>query len=512
MSLDTLLRSGRQIIVLLEAQSSAGPRYASNAGYVASATDPVAPHRAYPDWLIEVPEVRQSLPSGLFGRSDIGWSDATISNPSGVRDGWLDEAWDGRAVRLLVGAAEWSLDQFVPVFAGVATALQATAEGALRLAMSDPREQLNKPVQSALLASGPSAGQAVPLCWGTVFNVEPVLIDAAAHTYRVHESAVVAVDQVYVGGLPVSYTDNADGTLTLGVFPDGRVTADVRGGLDAGVPPVPLATAAQLIQHIAARVGVTSVDAAAFVTLAVQAPQALGLYVSERANAIDVLDQIAASVGAWWGFDGLGRLTAAVSRVGVPALALTADDVGEFGVSLESVDTPSWRRRAGYRRNYSVQTDGLFAAVPEDVRQRLGREWDIAEAASPSTQALHPLALDPEIEDTLLSDGAQARAESARRLSMFGLPAKRLRVTAFSRAWTLRPGDTVRLTHPRFGLAGGRDLLVLAVQRRVSSRETVLTLWVGGTVIASTPTVLATEAGEVLATESGEWIIAQEAA
>jgi hypothetical protein len=504
MTLDSLLRSGAQIVVLLEAQSSAGPRYASNAGYVASAADPIAPNRAYPDWLQEVPEVRQSLPVTLFGRSEIGWSDAIISNPRGVRDSWLDEAWDGRAVRLLVGAASWTLDEFVPVFDGVATGLQATADGALRLAMSDPREQLNRPVQDALIATGPSAGEVVPLCYGTVFNVEPTLIDAPSHTYRVHESAVVAIDEVYVGGLPVAFTDNADGTLSLGVFPAGRVTADLRGQA--------IERADALLVAIAARAGVTSTDAAALAALASAAPQPLGLYINRRTNAIDVLDEIAGSVGAWWGFDGLGRLTAAVAQVGVPALALTTDDVAEFGVQIDRLDPPRWRTRIGYRRNHTVQTDGLFAAVAEDIRQRLGREWDIAEASSGSTRSLHPLAIDPDIEGTLMVAGTDARAESARRMAMFGVPAKRLRVSAFRRAWALRPGDTVRVTHPRFGLAGSRDLLVLEVSRRVSSRDTALTLWAGGTLIASTPTVLATEAGEVLVTEAGAWITAQEAA
>lgn len=504
MSIDDLLRSGKQIVVLLEAQSSAGARYASNAGYVASATDPVAPNRAYPDRLAEVPEVRQSLPDSLFGRSDIGWSDALISNPNGVRDAWLDEAWDGRAVRLLVGAADWTLDLFLPVFDGVATSLQATPEGKLRLAMSDPREQLNRPVQAALLTTGPSAGEPVPLCYGTVFNVEPILIDAASHTYRVHESAVVSVDEVYVGGLPVSYADNGDGTLTLGVFPAGRVTADVRGQA--------IERADALIVAIAARAGVTAVDTAAMAALATAAPMPLGIYIAGRRNAIDVLDEIAQSVGAWWGFSGVGQLTAAVAQVGVPALSLTADDIGEFGVQIERVDVPRWRVRVGYRRNYAVQSDGLFAAVAEDVRQRLGREWDVIEASSASTKTLHPLATDYDTDGTLMTLSTDARSEAARRLAMFGVPAKRLRVSAFRRAWTLRAGDTVRVTHPRFGLAGGRDLLVLGVSRRVSSRDTELTLWAGCTLIASAPTVLATEAGEVITTEAGEWITVQEAA
>ena len=509
MTLDQLLRSGKPITVLLEALSSAGPHYVSNVGYIASPTDPVAPNRSYPDWLVTVPEVRQSLPDGLFGRSAIGWSEAVISNPNGVRDAWLDDAWDGRAVRILVGDTSWSLDQFQAVFIGVATGLQTTPEGALRLEMSDPREQLNRPVQAALLTTGARVGEPVPLCFGTVFNIEPVLIDPVLHTYRVHESAVAGIDEVYVGGLPVSYTSHPDGTFSLNVFPAGRVTCDVRGGVIGGVA---IHRADQLLRHFAERVGVTQFDDGSLATLATFAPQSLGVYLPDRANAIDVLDQVAASVGAWWGFDGLGKITAAVAQPGVPVLTLIPDDSAQFSLQIDRIDPPNWRRRIGYRRNYAVQTDGLFAAVDESVRARLGREWDVAEASAPSTRTLHPLATDPDLEPTFLVLGYESRAEAARRLALFGVPAKRVRMSAFARAWALRPGQTVRVIHPRFGLALGRDCLVTEVRRRVSSRTTELLLWAGGTFVAGTPTVLATETGQAVATESGELIDIQESA
>lgn len=469
MSIDLLLRSGEPITVLLEAASSAGARYASNTGYVTAVDDATAPNRAYPDWLKGVPEIREELPDGLFGRSTVGWSEAIISNPNGVRDGWLAEAWDGRPVRLLVGSQRWTLAQFVPVFVGVATGMQADGQGNLRLQMADNREALNRPVQEALLAVGPAANEPRPITLGSVFNIEPPNIDVPLHRYQVHDGAVTSVPDVRVGGLTVSYTASAaNGRFDLGVSPAGRVTANVVG---------PLTTAAQMLQEIAARVGFTSVDTAAMTAFAAAAPQALGLYVGDRRNAIDVLDEIAASVGAWWGVNSLGQLTAAVAGIGTPVLTLVPDDIGAFGLELVEVRLPVWRVRIGYRRNWAVQTDGLFAAVPQDLRQRYGLEYDVAVASNPAIRTTHPLAGDPDVAGTLLVLAADANAEASRQLGLFGVQRRLYRVRASRRAWPLRAGQTVRVEYPRFGLASGANFLVTRVSRRLDSRSTEITLW-----------------------------------
>lgn len=469
MTLDELLRRGDSITVLLEAESSAGMRYLSNTGYVSAPDDAEAPNRAYPDWLVGVPEIRESLPRNLFGRSETGFSDAIIDNPHGVRDSWLDEAWDGREARLRIGARHWPLADFVTVFHGTATGMQADADGKLRLVIGDPKELVNRPVQEGLLDSGPAQGAPVPLAYGEVFNVEPANIDAALHRYRVHEGAVPAIPDVRVGGLTVSYTaDTSEGRFDTNVMPDGRVTADVEG---------PLSRADELLVALAERVGVTSVDTAAMAALASAAPYALGLWIGDRENAIDVMDSIAESVGAWWGFDAQGRLTAAIADIGTPVGTLTADDLFDDGIELQEVQLPAWRVRVGYRRNWTVQTDGLFAAVEDDDRQRFGREYDIATADDDSVRSLHPLARDPDVQGTLLVDEVDADAEAARRLALFGTLRRRYRAVATRRASPFRPGQTVTLVHPRFGLSAGVDLLLTSTSRQLDSRNTELELW-----------------------------------
>ncbi len=469
MSIDVLLRSGDPITVLLEAQSSAGARYASNTGYVSTSSDATAPNRAYPDWLSGVPEIREELPDGLFGRSTVGWSEAILSNPGGVRDSWLSDAWDGRPVRLLVGAPDWTLAQFVPVFVGLATGLQADGQGNLRLQMADNREALNRPIQEALLTTGPAANEPQPITLGQVFNIEPPNIDSALHRYQVHDAALTAISDVRVGGLTVSYTSSLpNGRFDLGVSPAGRVTADVTG---------PLSTASAMLQAVASRVGFTAVDSTALSAFATAAPQALGLYVGERRNALDVLDDIAASVGAWWGVNGTGQLTAAVASIGTPVLTLTPDDIALYGLELVEVQLPAWRVRVGYRRNWALQTDGLFGAVPQDARQRFGSDYDVAVATSAAIRSTHLQARDPDVAGTLLVTQSAAAAEATRRLALFGVQRRVYRALCTRRAWPLRAGQTVRIEYPRFGLAAGANFLITRVSRRLDSRMTELMLW-----------------------------------
>lgn len=467
--IDTLLRSGASITVLLEAQSSAGMHYLSNIGYVTGINDATAPNRSYPDWLVGVPEIRESLPDGLFGRSNIGWSEAEISNPKGVRDGWLDEAWDGRPARLLVGASHWPLADFVPVFTGISTGLQALRGGGLRLLLADPREALNKPVQETLLGTGPTPNEVAPLTCGQVFNVPPVVIDEPLHRYVLHDGPLLAVSDVRVGGLTSAHTfDLAAGRFDMNVMPAGRVTADATG---------PGSSCADLLRLVATRAGVATFDEAALAALDIAAPQALGLWIGENRNAVDVLDEIAASVGAWWGFTGNNEFTAAVAGIGASVLTLTPDDFAAQSLELEDMRLPAWRVRLGYRRNWAVQADGLFGAVTEADRQRYGREYDVAEASDEAVKVLHPMARDPEIVGTLLQDAVQAHVEAARRLALFGVQRRSWVARVTRRGWQLRVGQTVRVFYPRFGLQAGADLLVTSVSRRIDRRSTEVTLW-----------------------------------
>lgn len=477
MSLDTLLRSNNQITVLLEAQSSGGARYASNTGKTCSMTDSVAPNRAYPDWLTQVPEIQEKIPEELFGRSEIGWTECVISNPNGIRDSWLDEAWDGRDVTIKIGVKDDDLADFETVFIGVATGIQANGEGDLRLTFSDSRERFNRPIQELLLTAGPQSGDPYPITFGDVFNVEPPNTDTANHRYPVHDEAVSAIPDVRVGGLTVPYTPSvANGRFDLNVAPAGRVTADVTG---------PLSTAADFFQEICSRIGTAlgitiSVDSSAMSALDSAAPYGLGLWVLGRQNAIEVLDSIAVSVGAWWRFDSLDRFTAKVADIGTPTFSLTTDDIQLNGVQVEEVIIPRWRTRLGYHKNWAIQTDGLFAAVAEDDRQRFGVEYDISEVQdpnSPDAKSVHRLAKDPDIEGTLIVAQADADTECARRQELFGVLRKLFRIKATRRSWQIHAGDTVRVTYPRFGLDSGVDMLVLQISKRLDSRFTEFLAW-----------------------------------
>lgn len=474
MSLDSLLKSNDQITVLVEAVSSAGSRFFSNTGYVTLPTDSAFPNLAYPEYLIKVPRITEELPDDLIGRSRLSWSECVISNPGGVRDSWLDEYWDGRTVLIKIGHKSWDSSLFVTVFRGIASGLQATPEGDLRLFMSDPSEYFNRPIQDALLATGPKTNDPKPITFGTVFNIEPPLIDSANHRYQVHDAAVSSIDDVRVGGLTVAYTASAvNGRFDTNVTPDGRVTADVTG---------PNTTAVNFINDIVGRLrtalGVTiNTDSNYMSQLGADAPYGLGLYIDSSRNTMDVLDEIMTSVVGWWRFNTNGDVIAKVVSLTNPSLSLTEDDIVEQKLELQEVFTPIWRVRVGYKKNYAIQTDGLYGAVTETNRQRYGIEYDIATTSNAATKTNHPLAGDPEVKGTLIVSSANASTVATNLLNLFGAERRQYRATALRRAWQLHAGDVITLTHSRYGLSAGKNFIVKSVSKDLDSRETELVLW-----------------------------------
>ncbi|HYC65282.1 MAG TPA: hypothetical protein VEC14_11175, partial [Reyranellaceae bacterium] len=335
MTIEDLLKSSRPITVLLEAQNSNGPVYVSNTGYATEHDDATAPNRAYPEWLAKVPRMVEELPDDLVGRSSIGWSDAVIANDSGEIDDWGSYAWDGYAVQILIGAEDWPRADFVPVFAGVCTGIKPTDDGGWRLQLTDHRELLDGAVQETLMGTGPNANEPMPLVYGEVFNIEPVLVDASTHTYRVHEDNPQSIDAVRAGGLPVGFTNNGDGTFSLTANPQGaRITCDVKG---AKVDGVYITRADQILRALAARRGVAAFDDAALAALASARPETLGRQIKGRTNALEVIDEIVESVSAWCGFNALNQFSAGVIEIGDPVMELIEDDIDAFGLEGDDI-------------------------------------------------------------------------------------------------------------------------------------------------------------------------------
>lgn len=210
--------------------------------------------------------------------------------------------------------------------------------------------------------------------------------------------------------------------------------------------------------------GLSAADLVAdsFAALAVDAPAPVEAWVgTERAVIGAVIDALLPAVSGWLLPNAAGQ--AEVGRYrgpAEPAGVLTPHRV--HGDPTVTLPPPVWRVVVEYARNWTVQTDGLRGAVTEARRAWLAQEHRQTEPAeSADTLASHPGALDLTLR-TVLRETADAEALRDATLALFSAPAMVLSLQVPEpRVAGLSIGSTVTLTMERFGLAEGRDFVVV---------------------------------------------------
>ena len=421
----------------------------------------------------------------IVGREGLGgiarvYGDIVLSNADGGLDRLLDDyALDGRAVRLLIGPRDGLYSDFGLVFKGVFNRATLT-ERDLRISVSDGLAKLELPIQPNVYAGtggleggADLKGKPKPLTWGAVYNITPVLVDAANLIYQVHDGAIDAVSAVRdrgvaltpVGGAPApgQYQVNAaQGTFTLGAAADGEITCDVRG--DAPAAGYTTSTAQIALRILSRALYTSEIDTTAFVNLTTVAGAPVGIHVgAEVRTAAEALDDLLAGIGAFGGFSRAGVFTAGV--VGLPTEAEVASYDETQILAIERSGPPAaldprvWRVVVGWRRNYTVQSD--IAALAADADRSFAAElWRNAVSEDAAIRSRHLLAREYRRE-SCYRDEADAVIEAQRLFELWSTGRGLYRVTLPIEALTADLGDVVIIRHPRFGLANGRQARVL---------------------------------------------------
>lgn len=416
----------------------------------------------------------------IVGRDGVGglsrvFSEIALQNSDGGLDGLLrDYAVDGRAVRLLVGDVGSDYSTFGTVFAGVVESAGIT-EREVRLRCTDGLSKLALPIQANTYAGTGSLeggadlkGKPKPLCYGTVRNIAPPLVDPVNLVYQVHDGAItdvtavrdrgVALTRVTGAPAPGQYQPGlANGTFKLGATPDGEITCDVEGDTpSAGYTE----HAGQIIQRIlATRLATSEIDTTAFANLFSVLAAEVGLWIGTEIRLVtEVINELLDGVGAFGGFTRQGVFT--IGRVaaasGTPVLTLDSADI----LSIEREPLPGplepvvWRLQVGWGRNYTVQTD--VADLTADADRTFAAEpLRVAVAEDAAIRTQHLLARDYGPVPALYRDQADAEAEAERLFELWGERRAQYRVQTPIEGMLADLGGVVQVTHPRHLLFNG---------------------------------------------------------
>jgi hypothetical protein len=469
--------------LLVEATYSSGgvaaTEYMATLPYTSRPTD-TPPNQSYAAIVKTVPQFAQAMSDALTGQTTANLGTIEVFAGSAATDAWiLDRDWIGCPITLAIGGQDWARNDFRALWSGVISDVRLRDTTTIAFEVRDLQHLLNQAATVTPILSGPNAGRPRPMAFGYCRNITPALLDDSAHTYAVHDGAIQAVDAVYEDGLALTLTtdytvNTASGNISLVAEPTGQITADVRGAVVDGTY---LETAAQLLQHLATSRGalpIGSVDAAAFATLAMTCQQPLGLFVpASPVQVYTLMDHVASSVGAFYAITRDGLLFAAqLNLSGTPALTIQDTDIVVRGLTLTRTYAPVREISLGAERNWTVQTR-VAATVTESRRETIARDGLYATRENTAAgDYAKPADRAPRM--TLLQGWAEADAEAARQITMWGVPRYRFVAECFNASFTLKLGDTVRLVHPRYGLSAGRNGVIVGLKEKPSRKRTTL--------------------------------------
>lgn len=486
------------------------PIYRSDTGFTSEPGD--SPANTYFVRRIDTPlTVKRSLFNGtaIGGYSETSFGAVTIGNDDGADDWLADLDWDGRLVEILYTPKERpTLADFGVLFSGAAE--QLVLGDAIEIQLRDLLVLLDTPASrgqfggtGGIDGTTELKGREKPWLIGRRRQIEPVLIDAANNVYMVDPlgfSALLTardkgVDYPATVGDYGSYaalvaasitgtdvaTSKVAGLIRLGQKPAGRFTIDADGVTVSGAW---IYRFADLVRHLVT--GMTTLtdadlDGDSFAAFNLKQPAVLGYWCdgSSVPKVRDVIDQLSATVGAYWGF-GDDRLLSLGRYEGPAATADYAFDARDIlDLTPEPVERRMKSLKLGYRPFgvvFTAQdldqvnvTDANAEAFQTEYR------WT-AVATDAAAEAASLLATEDEAQ-TLFDAEADAVAERGRRLSLYAAKRKGFSVTVPITPG-LTTGHTVALTDERYGLAAGWRGVALEIERNAD--DETLTMKVMG--------------------------------
>lgn len=275
-------------------------------------------------------------------------------------------------------------------------------------------------------------------------------------------------------------TYTAGGIFRLADTQTGTVTADVTVGATAADR-----TVAKAFVNVMDYVG-ESYNSNAVDTLDSLVPYECGFYLdSTPTETAVILDDIANSVGAFWGDDSTGIFT--IAQVNDPEYIAATTTVYDYDMTkpLERLQTqdagrgiPFWRVALNYNRRYTTQEIDLASGITAARREELAQAYDTVEVSDAAIRTQHLLA--PELlVNTLLLDESDVSTEAQRLFDLRSVKRDRyefeIKLDDNTVDWDV--GDVIEVVHPRFGLSGGKNFVIIGLTINPGPQTLTVNIW-----------------------------------
>lgn len=443
------------------------------------------------------------------GASRVGYGEIVLTNTDGELDALRTYGFDNRTLTVKTGQPSDAFTDLETVL--VATMAQvALTKRQVSISLKDRLYELDSQHQKTVYAGNNALpaglegvddlkGKPKPYLLGKVYNVSPPLVNTSRLIYQLNNGAINSVEAVYDGGVALTagatYATLADlqatapaagqyrvylagGYFRLGSSPVYEITADATQGAAAGNR-----TTAQLLKQLALDAGIDSGDITAGDVTALDTANSavVGIWFADERTTLEAMDEVAASVGAYYGFDRLGDLRMARFAAPSGTAVLTIDQTN--GLDLDRVPNrdgqPTYRVTVNHSKFWTTQNSGLSTSVTAANRSNLAQEYRATTTEDTAVLNQH-LAAQEQTRNTLLTSAADAATEATRLLTLYKTRRDVYKVTVRLTTEAILALDlnaVVTLQWDRFGLDSGALFRVIAGEFDYSRNRAILTLW-----------------------------------
>lgn len=459
--------------------------YLSDRGYVSEPTESPANTYFAPRVMEALNFQRSMFTTGkLGGQSFPSFGEIVLANADGGLDDFATYAWDDREVEVKVGEKGANLSQHFTIFKGQSKSVDFD-DLIVRVIIRDGQDKFTRTFPPNTYAgTGGNEGSAImeglpkPICLGQVFNISPVLVDEANDVYQVHDGPIESIVAVYENGVATTNftSDLSNGRFTMTSSVTGNITADVKGAKPGGSYKE---TAGDIMRFVATEYGGLTdpgdLDTASFTALNTANSATVGCYYSQRAEILSVLDDLANSIGAFFGFDRSGLLNVGRIEVATGSADLELDSTNIITLERLPTEVPTSTVVLGYKQNFTVFDENTLDASATD------RDFFLRESAQVTDEdtavaAIYPNAKFLEVDSKLI-DSSAANTESARLLTLYKSQRDIYRIRCKAQPFTIKLNDVVKVTFARYDLTAGKLFRVISLFEDAAINEVELELW-----------------------------------
>jgi hypothetical protein len=471
-------------------------------------TDTIFPNTLTDTRLIKPFTMERNIPvnPAATRRGTVAFGQVEFANADGAYDEYIrTKTVDGQRVQVYLGPKWGDFGSFKRV--GDAFGHRWSAkQDRVRISVRDVAYQLGVQAQQTLYSGqggyeGDPAltGTTKPLCYGEVYNITPVLLNAGTRVYHVHDGNIQGITTVRDSGAELTfsadYSDLADlsvatipagqfatcismGLFRIGAAPDGDITCDVEGDATRGYSNQ-LGDIVLNILEQRAGLSSSSVLTSTFLGLPTGA---VGYYLAtgETKTIDDVLNELLGSINAWYGAGRDRRLR--VGNILPPETSSIQHYLESFDIlnidRIETLVAPIYKQGISYNKNWTPLADNAIAtSIQGTDREDLTLSSDVYTISASEVALRFTTAQDGGVLPSYFRDQADAEAAAREILDLFAQEREFFQVTVGRLGYEFDIGEVINITWGRFGLEGGRPLLIVGMREDAEKSRVILKVW-----------------------------------